>query len=99
VDAARPALAGSLANALDVLGLTDPATEMGLEVLGRLQPCRPGDADPLQDRRQILDITALLARILSRRDIDPDEVILQMEVRHKKRQASIDNAMRNHRLQ
>jgi len=34
-DAARPALATSLANPHDMLGLTDPATEAGLEVLGQ----------------------------------------------------------------
>jgi len=39
---------------LDLLGLTDPATEVGLEVLGQLQPSRSGDADPLLGRRQIL---------------------------------------------
>jgi len=52
--AARPAPTTSLANSHDMLGLTDPAAEVGLEVLGQLQPCRSGDADPLQDRRQII---------------------------------------------
>jgi len=37
-----------------MLGLTDPGAEVGLEVLGQLQPSGSGDADPLQDRRQIL---------------------------------------------
>lgn len=43
------------------------------------------------------DIECLLARFLPRRDLDPDEVIRQMEVRHRKRQASIDSAYRKQR--
>jgi hypothetical protein len=52
-EARRPALTPSLAYPLDTLGLTDPATEVVLEVLDQLQPNLSGDADPLQDRRQI----------------------------------------------
>ena len=40
------------------------------------------------------DIECLLARFLPRRDRSRDEVIRQMEVRHKKRQKSIDSAYR-----
>jgi len=45
------------------------------------------------------DITTLLAHFLPRRDIRRDEVIRQMEVRHKKRQASIDNYFKNQQLE
>lgn len=38
------------------------------------------------------DIETLLARFLPRRDIDSFEVIRQLEVRHRKRQAAIDSA-------
>ena len=38
------------------------------------------------------DLESLLARFLPRRDVDVDEVVRQMEVRHHKRQASIDSA-------
>ena len=38
------------------------------------------------------DIETLLRTFLPRRDIEPDEVVRQMEKRHRKRQASIDNA-------
>lgn len=38
------------------------------------------------------DIETLLRTCLPRRDIDPDEVVRQMEKRHKRRQASIDYA-------
>jgi SRSO17 transposase len=38
------------------------------------------------------DISILLKTFLPRRDIDSDEVLRQMEVRHKQRQASIDSA-------
>jgi len=34
--------------------VTDPTAEVVLEVLGQLQPCRSGDPDPHQDRRQVL---------------------------------------------
>jgi len=43
------------------------------------------------------DIETLLARFLPRRNRDPEELIRQMEVRHKKRQASIDSANRRQR--
>jgi SRSO17 transposase len=45
------------------------------------------------------DITTLLARFLPRRDIHPDEVIRQLEVRHKKRQAAIVNAFQNQQFE
>jgi len=38
------------------------------------------------------DIETLLAHFLPRRDVGAEEVIRQMEVRHRKRQASIDFA-------
>ena len=38
------------------------------------------------------DIVRLLAGFLPRRDLDPDELIRQMEVRHRQRQASINYA-------
>ena len=38
------------------------------------------------------DIETLLRIFLPRRDVDPDEVMRQMEKRHRKRQTSIDNA-------
>lgn len=38
------------------------------------------------------DITTLLAHFLPRRDVTPEEVLRQMEVRHRQRQASIDSA-------
>ena len=40
------------------------------------------------------DITALLCHYLPRRDISEEEVFRQMQVRHQKRQASIDCAYR-----
>jgi SRSO17 transposase len=40
------------------------------------------------------DVETLLAHFLPRRDITVDEVLRQMEVRHRKRQASIDSAYR-----
>jgi SRSO17 transposase len=43
------------------------------------------------------DIECLLARFLPRRDQDPDELIRQMEERHRKRQRSIDSAYRQQR--
>lgn len=45
------------------------------------------------------DIEVLLARFLPQRDLDADEVIRQMEVRHQKRQASIDQAYRRQELE
>jgi hypothetical protein len=38
------------------------------------------------------DIVSLLAHFLPRRDITPEEVLRQMTVRHRQRQASIDSA-------
>lgn len=38
------------------------------------------------------DIEILLRTFLPRRDVDPDEIVRQMEKRHRRRQASIDNA-------
>lgn len=40
------------------------------------------------------DVKILLARVLPRRDLDLDEVIRQMQVRHKRRQSAIDSAYR-----
>jgi SRSO17 transposase len=40
------------------------------------------------------DIAGLLAHFLPRRDINPEEVLRQMEVRHRQRKASIDSAYR-----
>ena len=40
------------------------------------------------------DIETLLARFLPSRDVTVDEVLRQMDVRHRKRQASIDSAYR-----
>lgn len=40
------------------------------------------------------DIETLLAHFLPRRDVTVEEVLRQMEVRHRKRQASIDSAYR-----
>ena len=40
------------------------------------------------------DITTLLKQFLPRRDVSEYEVLRQLEVRHKKRQASIDAAYR-----
>ncbi len=45
------------------------------------------------------DIETLLAHFLPRRDIDADEVIRQMELRHKKRQASIDSCFNKQQLE
>lgn len=40
------------------------------------------------------DVKALLARVLPRRDQDPEEIIRQIEQRHRQRQAAIDSAYR-----
>lgn len=45
------------------------------------------------------DIETLLAHFLPRRDVGVDEVIRQMEVRHHKRQASIDSAYAKQQLE
>lgn len=44
------------------------------------------------------DIEFLLAHFLPRRDVTDDEVIRQMEARHKARQAAIDSAYRRQKL-
>jgi hypothetical protein len=44
------------------------------------------------------DVEVLLAFFLPRRDNDPDEVLRQLQVRHRKRQASIDQAYARQRL-
>jgi SRSO17 transposase len=38
------------------------------------------------------DVATLLAHFLPRKDVEPEEVLRQMEVRHRQRQASIDSA-------
>lgn len=43
------------------------------------------------------DIKILLAQVLPRRDVDPEEVIRQMQARHRQRQASIESAYRRRR--
>lgn len=43
------------------------------------------------------DVKILLARLLPRRDVDPDEVIRQMQLRHQQRQAAVDSAYRRQR--
>lgn len=45
------------------------------------------------------DITILLAHFLPRRDITFDEVLRQMEHRHRQRQSSIDSAYKRQRIQ
>ena len=40
------------------------------------------------------DVKTLLAKLLPRRDVDPEEVIRQIEQRHRQRQAAIDSAYR-----
>jgi hypothetical protein len=44
------------------------------------------------------DVETLLAYVLPRRDVDLPEVIRQLEVRHARRQASIDSAYAKPRL-
>lgn len=39
------------------------------------------------------DIETLLRTFLPRREIDPDEIVRQMEKQHRRRRASIDNAL------
>lgn len=43
------------------------------------------------------DVKILLARVLPRRDVDPDELIRQLQARHRQRQSSIDSAYRRNR--
>jgi len=45
------------------------------------------------------DVETLLAHFLPRRDVSIDEVIRQLEVRHRKRQASIDSAYAKQQLE
>ena len=45
------------------------------------------------------DIETLLAHFLPRRDVGVEEVIRQMQVRHQKRQASIDSAHAKQQLE
>lgn len=45
------------------------------------------------------DIETLLAHFLPRRDVGVDEVVRQMEIRHQKRQASIDSAYAKQQLE
>ena len=45
------------------------------------------------------DIETLLAHFLPRRDVGVEEVIRQMDVRHQKRQASIDFAYAKQQLE
>ncbi len=45
------------------------------------------------------DIETLLAQFLPRRDRDDDEVIRQMELRHRKRRASINSAYAKQQLE
>lgn len=40
------------------------------------------------------DVKILLARLLPRRDLDPEETIRQIQLRHRQRQAAIDSAYR-----
>ena len=54
---------------------------------------RNADAAPLLS---CADIELLLAYFLPRRDTDHDEVLQQMAERHRRRQASIDSARREH---
>lgn len=43
------------------------------------------------------DVKILLARVLPRRDADPQELIRQLQARHRQRQSSIDSAYRRSR--
>jgi SRSO17 transposase len=43
------------------------------------------------------DLKILLARVLPRRDQDPEEIIRQIQLRHQQRQAAIDSAYRRQR--
>ena len=53
------------------------------------------DAHPLLS---CADIEVLLAHVLPRRDLEVDEVVRQMQIRHQKRQASIDQAYSKQQL-
>jgi SRSO17 transposase len=43
------------------------------------------------------DVKVLLARVLPRRDQDPEEIMRQIQLRHQQRQAAIDSAYRRQR--
>ena len=43
------------------------------------------------------DVKILLARVLPRRDADPEELIRQLQARHRQRRSSIDSAYRRNR--
>jgi SRSO17 transposase len=45
------------------------------------------------------DVETLLAHVLPRRDVDLEEVVRQLEVRHQRRQASIDSAYAKQQLE
>ena len=45
------------------------------------------------------DVETLLAHVLPRRDVALEEVIRQLEVRHRRRQASVDSAYGKQQLQ
>ena len=45
------------------------------------------------------DVETLLAHVLPWRDVDLDEVIRQLDVRHHRRQASIDSAYAKQQLE
>jgi SRSO17 transposase len=45
------------------------------------------------------DVETLLAHVLPRRDVDLEEVIRQLQVRHQRRQASIDSAYEKQQLE
>ena len=63
-----------------MLGLTDPGAEGGLKVLGQLQPGRWGDADALQDRRQVLgDGPALVLAHRPAGPVDQLQVVDEVE--------------------
>ena len=68
---------------------------MALVMMAMLFMLRERDfLQPIKPLLSCSDIEGLLARFLPRRDVTVDEVIRQMEVRHRKRQASTDSAYR-----
>jgi len=84
VNAARSALTLSLANPLDMLGLTDPDAEVGLKVLGQLKPSGSGDSDPLQNRRQLLgDGFALVVAHRPAGPVDQVQVVGEVKPRNR----------------
>jgi len=63
-----------------MLGLTDPGAEGGLKVLGQVQPGLSGDADAIQDRRQIIgDGPALVIAHRPAGPVDQVEVVGEVE--------------------